>query len=74
MIIYFECRDCGSLQDDNNDSCERCRTYKRYSNPTRFIEYDEYEKLRKGIEDWLNRMEYYSDNQYGKREMKELLK
>ena len=31
-------------------------------------------KLRKGIEDWLTRMEYYSDNQYGKREMKELLK
>lgn len=34
----------------------------------------ENEKLRKGIEDWLKRMEYYSDNQYGKREMKELLK
>lgn len=31
-------------------------------------------KLRNGIEDWLKRMEYYSDNQYGKLEMKEMLK
>ncbi len=34
----------------------------------------ENERLRKGIEDWLKRMDYYTDNQYGKREMKELLK
>lgn len=71
MSVYFKCDCCGYLQISSYEECAICE--KSVSNSPKYVDFEEYEKLRAGIENWLKRMEYYSDNQYGKREMKKLI-